>query len=159
MYEIEFYAEPSGREPVAEFLDDLAAHKRAALLAALSEILAQQGLDVCKTEYGKNLGKGLAEFRLRHTYDEIVRRYPAGGAIPSPDRNGDGQVLLRVFFHAHGDKWVLLLGGYDKGRDASRKRQDAEIKRARRRLRQFKEDRRTDAPTLGRGLGRWLRRR
>jgi hypothetical protein len=46
-------------------------------------------------------------------------------------------VLLRAFCHAHGDKVVLLLGGYDKGRDPSAKRQQREIATARKLLRAF----------------------
>jgi len=137
-YTLVFYAEASGREPLAVFLEGLEPRKRAALVAALSEILAKQGLDVCATEYGKHLGKGLAEFRLRHSYDEIVRRFPDGEVVSPPVRQPGVSVLLRVFFHAYGDKRVLLLGGYDKGRRPSRKKQEAEIARARKRLREFK---------------------
>jgi hypothetical protein len=43
-------------------------------------------------------------------------------------------VLLRVFCHATGDRVILLLGGYDKGSDASPRRQELEIALARRRL-------------------------
>jgi hypothetical protein len=43
-------------------------------------------------------------------------------------------ILLRVFVHFHGSRIVLLLGGYDKGRDPSDKGQEREIKRARKAL-------------------------
>jgi hypothetical protein len=46
-------------------------------------------------------------------------------------------VLLRVFCHAHGHRVILLLAGYDKGADPSRKRQQREIDVARRRLADF----------------------
>jgi hypothetical protein len=49
------------------------------------------------------------------------------------------RVLLRVFVHFYGDKVVLLLAGYDKGKDATSKRQDGEIKAARKLLNQFHE--------------------
>ncbi|VAW03370.1 hypothetical protein MNBD_ACTINO01-812 [hydrothermal vent metagenome] len=136
-YTLVFYAEASGREPLADFLRNLEPHKRASLVAALSEILAHQGVDVCATEYGKHLGKGLAEFRLRHSYDEIIKRFPDGEVVRPPVRRRGGSVLLRVFFHAYGDKRVLLLGGYDKGRRSSKRKQEAEIARARKRLREF----------------------
>ena len=45
--------------------------------------------------------------------------------------------LVRVFCHAAGDRVILLLGGYDKGKDYSRRRQDREIKVARRRLTEY----------------------
>jgi len=44
---------------------------------------------------------------------------------------------LRGFCHARGDRVVLLLGGYDKGADPSRRRQQREIETARRRLADF----------------------
>ena len=49
------------------------------------------------------------------------------------------KVLLRVFVHFYGDKIVLLLGGYDKGRDPKEKRQQREIAQARKPLAQFRE--------------------
>jgi len=141
-YRIEFCTEPSGRQPVAEFLDKLEPHKRSALLAALQEILAEQGLDVCSTEYGKNLGRGIAEFRLRHSYAEVVKRFPGGAAVDPPKHDKGGKVLLRVFFHPYGDRIILLLAGYDKGRYPSRKRQDAAYRKAIRRLAEFRRSRR-----------------
>ena len=158
-YTLEFYADDDGREPAAVFIDKLEPHKRAALLAALQEILAQHGKDVCNTEYGKNLGKSLFEFRLRHTYDEIAAQHPDAASIAPPSRDRNAEVLLRVFFHPHGDKLILLLSAYDKGRHASRKRQDNEIKRARKFLADFKRGRspRRIRPRLG--LSRWIKRR
>jgi len=150
-YTLVLYEDAAGREPLAVFLDNLESDKRAALVAALQEILAYQGLDVCSAEYGKNLGGGLAEFRLRHSYGEVVRRFP-GGAAPEPLIRGPGQrVLLRVFFHPYGEKLILLLGGYDKGRHPSKKKQDAEIARARKRLKEFKERRRRELPRFRKG--------
>jgi len=49
------------------------------------------------------------------------------------------KILLRVFVHFHGDRLVLLLGGYDKGKDDSEKRQRAEIKVAQSALRAWKQ--------------------
>jgi len=91
------------------------------------------GLDICGTEHGKALGQGLFEFRIRHDEDVIL-----GRAKSDAKRKGSEQVLLRIFCHAYGQRVVLLLGGYDKGSDASKRRQDREIERARARLRSFK---------------------
>lgn len=153
-YTLVLYADASGREPFVRFLDGLEPRKRAALVAALQEILGHQGLGVCSSEFGKNLGRGLAEFRLRHSYDEIARRLP-GGEVPIPVRGSDQHVLLRVFFHAYdGDKIFLLLGGYDKGRRPSKKQQQAEVARARKQLKAFKERKRRERLRFRRGLGR-----
>lgn len=139
-YGIEFYRAPNGVEPAARFIDRLEAHKRAALVAALECVLASQGVGVVGTEFGKPLGKGLYEFRLRHTYDEIVSRYPGLGAATGPSARRGDRVLLRVFFHPWGNRLILLLAGYDKGRDASPQREDREIARARKYLADFKRN-------------------
>lgn len=114
-----------------EWLQSLDSDRRAAAIAAVEVLLADKGPDVCATEYGKHLGKGLFEFRIRH--DERVIRGKAGqqGAGKRAD------VLLRIFCHAHGARIVMLLGGYDKGAAPSKRRQDREIERARDRLRSF----------------------
>jgi hypothetical protein len=39
-----------------------------------------------------------------------------------------------VFVHFHGDRVILLLGGYDKGRDPSDRKQQRQITRARKNL-------------------------
>src|SRR3954447_26797191 len=106
---IEFFEDDQGRQPAREWLQSLESGKRAAAIAAIETHLTELGLDVCATEHGKHLGKGLFEFRIRH--DENVIRGKAGqqaGGRPA-------EVMLRIFCHAHGQRIVLLLGGYDKG--------------------------------------------
>jgi phage-related protein len=115
-WKLEFFEDENGRQPAREWLMSLAPGKRNIALAAIEVYLGNLGLDVCRTEHGKQLGQGLFEFRIR----------AAGG------------VLLRVFCHAYGDKVVLLLGGYDKGTQSAARRQSREIETARGRLREFK---------------------
>jgi hypothetical protein len=55
-----------------------------------------------------------------------------------PDARDREEILLRVYCHAYGDKIVLLLAGYDKLSSPSKKRENAEIALARRRLVEFK---------------------
>ena len=129
---VEFFEDDQGRQPPREWLQSLDSAKRAAAIAAIEVLLTELGLDVCGTEHGKQLGAGLFEFRIRH--DESVIRGKAGQASTGK-RN---EVLLRIFCHAHGQKIVLLLGGYDKGVAPSRRRQGREIEIARQRLRAFK---------------------
>jgi hypothetical protein len=129
---VEFFEDDQGRQPAREWLQSLDSLKRASAIAAIQVILTELGLDVCATEYGKQLGSGLFEFRVRH--DEAIIRGKAG-------EEGDGkrgEVLLRMFCHAYGQRVVLLLGGYDKGAAPSRRRQDQAIEIARKRLRSFK---------------------
>jgi putative component of toxin-antitoxin plasmid stabilization module len=103
----------------------------------MSEILERNGINVCETEYGKNLGQGLFEFRLRHGADEIAAMF----TTVEPDPRDKEPILLRVYCHAYGDKIVLLLAGYDKRSDSSKKRENAEINLARKRLTEFRQRR------------------
>lgn len=133
---LEFYVEPdTGRTPVHEWIaNDLSPFQRRSLGVAMSEILERQGIQVCGGEYGKQLGQGLFEFRLRHGADEIAAMF----TTKRPDVRNSEEILLRVYCHAYGDKIVLLLSGYDKLSSPSKKRENAEIALARRRLADFK---------------------
>ncbi|MGA2929623.1 MAG: hypothetical protein ABSG43_27265 [Solirubrobacteraceae bacterium] len=128
---VEFFEDDQGRQPAKEWLLSLDGGKRAAAIAAIEAYLMTMGQDVCSTEHGKHLGKGLFEFRVRH--DERVIRGKIGDGSPGRPV----EVLLRIFCHAYGQRVVLLLGGYDKGAAPSKKRQDREIETARKRLRSF----------------------
>jgi hypothetical protein len=111
--------------------------QRDALLAALAGILARQGLDVCRSEWGKHLGGGLAEFRLRHDRREVLAR---DGTFKSdlPESSPE-KILLPVFFHAHGTRLILLLSGYDKGARSNARYQQREIERARAHLKEWRD--------------------
>lgn len=134
-WRIEFYEDEDGEAPCRTWIEeDLTDVQRDALVSALQLVLASQGIDVCRSEWGKALGQGLYEFRLRHTAAEVEAMF--GGA--SPGAKAGERVLLRVFFHPHGNRIVLLLGGYDKGADPNDRRQGREIAKARTRLADFK---------------------
>ncbi len=125
-YELEFYEDANGQSPVLRWLrEDLTRAQRLDLGEAMREQLQAKGIGVCATAYGKQLGKGLFEFRLRRDTPDL----DGGGAS-----GGSSRSLLRVCCHAHGDRVVLLLGGYDKGADPSPRRQNKEIAIARNRL-------------------------
>jgi hypothetical protein len=47
-------------------------------------------------------------------------------------------MLLRMFFHVHGDRLILLLAGYDKGKADSKREQQAQIAIARSRLKEWR---------------------
>lgn len=154
-YELKMWIDTAGNCPIERFLDDLSEPKKSAAEAALAHILARRGVDVCSTEWGKPLGKGLYEFRIRAELDEILAEF-------RPDLVGKWttattSVLLRIFFHPHGDKLILLLGGYDKGKDPGNRRQDAEIKQARKNLIAYRLER--GKGTLKAYIDRWRKRR
>ncbi|MDR0360302.1 MAG: hypothetical protein LBJ87_12680 [bacterium] len=146
-WELRYYTDSRGREPCRDWIDALILDRRQtakglAALAALDLVLARLGIDVCETEWGRNLGGGLYEFRVRHTKPEIDRMFDEAGVEGSPDPSrgrGKERVLLRIFFHAYGERIILLLAGFDKGRYP--KKQDAEIARARKLLDDFRASR------------------
>ncbi len=145
-YSIEFFEDDHGASPVEKWLDGLGAVDLAAILSGLEHVLSHRGVGVCATEWGKQLGDGLFEFRIRHSAAEITRMF-GGAAEPGPKE----KVLLRVFCHAYGNKIVVLLHGYDKARDPSGKKQEKEIEVARRRLVAFKQRQQAMRKGLRRG--------
>lgn len=104
--------------PARNWLRSLDRRKRFAAGHAMESQPQQDGIGVCQGRWGKQLGQGLAEFRIG-------------------EDDGQSEIVLRVFFHAFGDRRVLILNGYDKGEDPSARRQQAEIREARRRLADF----------------------
>jgi len=118
-YRLEFYEDENGVQPVRRWiLEDLSREQRQTLGVAMFEFLQHRGVGVCDIGWGKQLGTGLFEFRVRFE-SETTRS------------------LYRIFCHAFGDRVVLLLAAYDKGEDPSKRRQQAEIATARRRLKDF----------------------
>ena len=140
-FTLEFYQSPDGRVPARDWMHRLPACKRHALAAALRLILAAHGLGVCATPYGRQLGRGLFEFRLDEDEAALCRKWnPKATRLTDRPAPG-GRILLRVFCHATGARVVLILGGYDKGRDPSPRKQQREIAQARVALKEFKSRR------------------
>lgn len=119
------------------FYLDLPPYEQAVLTAAIEHVLQRMGMDICKTEWGKPLGEGLYEFRVRRSLQAILSL--AGVEVPEDAAGADREVLLRVFCTFHGAKIVLLFSGYDKQSDSSSKRQQREIAEARKMLRAWKQ--------------------
>jgi len=139
-YRIDFYEDEHGDQPVLRWLrEELTPTQRRAIGVAMRELLEELGVGVCNTEFGRQLGGGLFEFRLRQDAEEVLRRV---GKEPRHGEPKGERILLRVFCHAYGERVVLLLGGYDKGRDPRPRRQHREIEIARGRLADFRRRRR-----------------
>ena len=117
----------------ARFARSLREYEQAVLDAAITAVVAIEGPAICESEWGKALGRGLYEFRIRKSLDAIQK---TGGEAPT--RGGKRPVLLRVFCAFERGRVVLLLGGYDKLKDASSNRQRREIAAARRVLAEWK---------------------
>jgi hypothetical protein len=65
-FAIEFYKTPRGDTPVLRWLkEDLSVRQRRALGYAIHRLLQRYGVGVCDTEFGRQVGRGLFEFRLR----------------------------------------------------------------------------------------------
>jgi hypothetical protein len=91
-FHLEFYESDGGTMPVLEWLNKLESSdgaKHDAVVYGLQVILAREGAGVCGTEFGKNLGKGLCEFRLRHTRDELQ-------AKAEPHKAGSARARIRL---------------------------------------------------------------
>jgi len=135
-WKVRFYKDlDTGEEPARDWLDGLTGNdeaKRLAALAAVERVLKVHGVDVCETEWGENLGKGLYEFRVRHPAGSVRNMFPLPReAAKAQSTAGEPvKILLRIFFTTYGQGVLLLLSGYDKGADPSRGRQQREIKKA-----------------------------
>jgi hypothetical protein len=127
-WRLQIYETEDGRQPFTAWVEKLSESKFVALDAALRLVLAARGLDLVRTEWLKPLGEGLHEFGVRHDGDEIRRMF--GDEVAASGRRRE-RILLRVFVHFHGSRVVLLVAGYDKGKDASERRQQREIVQAR----------------------------
>ncbi|CAN2228279.1 hypothetical protein MCERE85_01398 [Candidatus Nanopelagicaceae bacterium] len=137
-WRVEFYEDAQGRRPVEKWIDGLNDQKAEAVLVALQEVLAVNGINLASGAWLKSLGKGLYEFRIRHSASEIQAMYKVAikGLV-----GGAEAILLRVFVAFEGEKLIVLLGAYDKGKKDKQGFQQAQIEIARKRLKDWKRRR------------------
>jgi hypothetical protein len=134
-FELEFYADASGDQPVLRWLrEELSPTQRRAIGVAMAEILQKEGIGVCRGAYGSSSATDCSSFGC----DTTPPRSCARSAGPRGMSRDVSASCWRVFCHAHGDRLILLLAGYDKGADPSRTRQQREITEARRRLADYR---------------------
>ena len=86
-----------------------------------------------KAGSGETLARGCSSSSSINA-EQILNRK---GKKPKPEP--DDKILLRLFFHPHGDKLLLLLCGYDKLGHPSKTYQQTEIAEARALLKHWKE--------------------
>lgn len=138
LWSIEFWEDDRGRSPFEVWFTKLHEYDQAVVDAVLTHVVARLGMDVCSTEWGKPLGRGLYEIRIRQSLNAILNWGRPSDQDPVTVDGGDKTVLLRLFCTFHGAKIVLLFQGYDKGKDPSDKRQEREIAKARKHLTQWR---------------------
>jgi putative component of toxin-antitoxin plasmid stabilization module len=144
---IEVFEADNGSQPFAQFVAKLTPAQRVAVSATIEHRLVPFGMDLVSTEWMRPLKEGLYELRIRHPADQIT----GPDHEPVDVAPGGERILLRVFVHFHGNRIVLLLGGYDKGNDPSERRQQREIAVARKLLTQFRNRQQRDRRSRGRG--------
>lgn len=119
----------------SKFYLSLPSYERVVIDYAMRNILAHEGINICAGEWGKPLGGGLYEFRIRKSLQSITEDT---GSELFDFRVSKKLVLLRIFCTFHGNKIIVIFHGYDKQRDPSSKRQQREINKARILLQQWK---------------------
>jgi putative component of toxin-antitoxin plasmid stabilization module len=140
-FTLEFFEDTHGNEPVLDWLRRLSPQKRRAMGVAMFEILQHEGPHVVATNFGEAVGGGIFEFRLDQDATQVLERRGKQQRVSDLE---PAKVLLRVFCHAHGDKIILLLAGYDKGERPNVRYQQAQIELARTRLTSWKSKRAVD---------------
>lgn len=140
-WEIEFYETDDGDKPVLDWIKgDLTPTKRRALGTAMRRVLQVYGPEVVRTSWGTRVKPNIFEFRLRMNGTAVINLEAEIHGVSEEEArqrfalDPSADVLLRVFCTARAGKLVLLLHGYDKGRDASKRRQQNEIREAEKRL-------------------------
>jgi hypothetical protein len=100
-----------------------------------------RGLDIVGSEYGKALGQGLYELRIRWTAAEVARKV---SGLDVADVGPPEKILMRVVFCTAGREIILLMSGYDKADDPSDRRQ--KIQRARKMITAYQEAHKRERP-------------
>lgn len=128
-FELEFYEE-DGDEPVLRWMrKQLTASERRALGLAMRRYLQKEGIALAGNKrICEPVGDGVFEFKLRYNLKELTSRLGLPYKPTGPEDTQD--VMLRVFFHQHEARIVLLLHGYDKGKNPGTRHQQEQIKLA-----------------------------
>jgi hypothetical protein len=112
-------------------------YEQAVVDAALMSVLAVRGIAAFDGGWGKSLGGSLFEFRIQRSLDAILSRTDSA---PSVSGDTARRVSISIFCTFAGDRIIVLFHGYDKGRDPSTRRQQAEIAKARTALRTWRRN-------------------
>lgn len=134
----EIYEDQHGYQPFGQFFKSLPEAKQLLLEQTINGPLTGLGIGICQDKsHGRQLGKRVFEVKTEATESEI-KQFFAERDLPLPEGVG-GDVMLRTFCHAFGEKRILLLHGYDKGLQPKPRQQNKEIAKARKYLAAWEE--------------------
>jgi len=136
VFTIEVAELANGQRPIQIWLRKQPSSVQVIVAALVEELLAHYGPAICRSEFGKALGKGLFELRARQTPRTLFARF--GRDVPKGFVGANEEVLVRVFFAVGRDKTIVLLGGLNKKKQNSEKAQRDAILRARRVWEQYR---------------------
>lgn len=137
-YTPEIYEDANGFQPFGQFFKSLPEVKQLLLEQTISGPLSVLGIEICQEKsHGRQLGKGVFEVKTEATESEVIQFFVERD-LPLPQGVG-GDVMLRTFCHAYGEKRILLLHGYDKGLQPKARQQNKEIQKARKHLTAWQE--------------------
>lgn len=134
---VEYYVNGSGEAIGAGWLDDLDEACFAAWVAFVDVLLVPYGKDIPYRNWVKALGDGLFELRIDQPERSLRSIFTSANRAEAAPK---AAILLRAFCTFSGRKVVIVLGGYDKGADPTKKRQQREINRARRALKAWQRE-------------------
>lgn len=133
--EYQWTSEYEGGGKFEKFFLNLQPYEQAVVQACIEQVLERLGQDICGGRWGRPLGEGLFEFRIDSTLRAVVDEEVAEDLGFTGDQP---RVLVRLFCAFHGPKIIVLHHGYNKGKAPSAKRQEKEIKVARKLHRAWK---------------------
>lgn len=103
IYELEFFAEDDGTKPVLAWIkNDLTPAQRRAIGTAMRRVLQVNGIGVCSSPWGRQLGGGLFEFRVRLTGRQMLNEsWARAGGIDGFRADPAARLLPRLRQPAH----------------------------------------------------------
>lgn len=139
---VEVWEDKFGHSPFWASYDKLDEYDQAVLDTVIEHLVSREGMNLISSEWGKALGQGLYEIRIRRDLTALINGLNPQGSAPPTSRDAKRKVLLRIFCTFHGNRVVLLFHVYNKRKDPSDRRQQKEIARARNYLKAFKAEKR-----------------
>lgn len=140
-WDLVVYEAADGHVPLMSWMRTLSTVEKLAADAAMKTFLRDHGPAVIEIGMGRNVGRGVFEFYIELDREAVLERYTRARVGGTADRTASGpseEVWLRIFFHPFGERKLLLLDGYDKGRYGEGRLQSRAINDAVKKLEDWK---------------------